>query len=98
MLFFGQQGHRVIAHDRRGHGRSTQTWDGNDMETYAYDLAQLTKKLDLCEAIHVGHSTGGGERHGWNIAKRNEKGLLNPDYCVVAMIDHDGMKAGQDLL
>jgi non-heme chloroperoxidase len=70
MLFFGQQGYRVIAHDRRGHGRSTQTWDGNDMDTYADDLAALTEKLDLQKAIHVGHSTGGGEvaryigRHG----------------------------------
>ena len=70
MLFFGQHGYRVIAHDRRGHGRSTQTWDGNDMDTYADDLAQLTEKLDLNNAIHVGHSTGGGEvaryigRHG----------------------------------
>jgi non-heme chloroperoxidase len=61
MLFFGQHGYRVIAHDRRGHGRSTQTWDGNDMDTYAEDLATLTEKLDLKNAIHVGHSTGGGE-------------------------------------
>ena len=70
MLYFGQRGYRVIAHDRRGHGRSSQTWDGNDMDTYADDLAQLTEKLDLKNAIHVGHSTGGGEvaryigRHG----------------------------------
>lgn len=70
MMFFGQNGYRVIAHDRRGHGRSTQTWDGNDMDTYADDLATLTEKLDLKNAIHVGHSTGGGEvaryigRHG----------------------------------
>jgi non-heme chloroperoxidase len=70
MLFFGRQGFRVIAHDRRGHGRSSQTWDGNDMDTYADDLAELTEKLDLKDAIHVGHSTGGGEvaryigRHG----------------------------------
>jgi len=70
MLFFGQLGYRVIAHDRRGHGRSTQTWDGNDMDTYADDLAALTDKLDLKNAIHIGHSTGGGEvaryigRHG----------------------------------
>jgi non-heme chloroperoxidase len=70
MLFFGQRGYRVIAHDRRGHGRSTQTWDGNDMDTYADDLAALAEKLDLKNAIHVGHSTGGGEvaryigRHG----------------------------------
>ena len=61
MLFFGQRGYRVIAHDRRGHGRSTQTWDGNEMNTYADDLAALTEKLDLKNAIHVGHSTGGGE-------------------------------------
>ena len=70
MMYFGQGGYRVIAHDRRGHGRSTQTWDGNDMNTYADDLAELTEKLDLRNAIHVGHSTGGGEvaryigRHG----------------------------------
>jgi non-heme chloroperoxidase len=61
MLFFGQHGYRVIAADRRGHGRSEQTWDGNDMDTYADDLAALTEKLDLKNAIHVGHSTGGGE-------------------------------------
>jgi len=61
MLYFGQLGFRVIAHDRRGHGRSTQTWDGNEMDTYADDLAVLTEKLDLKNAIHVGHSTGGGE-------------------------------------
>src|ERR1700745_3330566 len=70
MLFFGQHGYRVIAHDRRGHGRSDQTWDGNDMNTYADDLAALFEKLDLKDAIMVGHSTGGGEvarylgRHG----------------------------------
>src|SRR5580700_11232826 len=70
MMYFGQRGYRVIAADRRGHGRSGQTWDGNDMNTYADDLAQLTDRLDLKKAIHVGHSTGGGEvaryigRHG----------------------------------
>ena len=70
MMFFGQRGFRVIAHDRRGHGRSSQTWDGNEMDTYADDLATLTDKLDLKNAIHIGHSTGGGEvaryvgRHG----------------------------------
>src|SRR5438309_2586960 len=69
-LLFGQHGYPVIAHDRRGHGRPTQTWDGNEMNTYADDLAALTEKLDLKNAIHVGHSTGGGEvaryigRHG----------------------------------
>ena len=70
MLFFGQQGYRVIALDRRGHGRSSQTGDGHDMDHYADDLAALTEHLDLKDAIHVGHSTGGGEvvhylaRHG----------------------------------
>jgi non-heme chloroperoxidase len=70
MMFFLGQGFRVIAHDRRGHGRSTQTDSGNDMDTYAADAAQLVEYLDLKDAIHVGHSTGGGEvvrylaRHG----------------------------------
>jgi non-heme chloroperoxidase len=61
LLFFFQHGYRVIAHDRRGHGRSTQTGDGHDMDHYAADLAALTEHLDLHDAIHVGHSTGGGE-------------------------------------
>jgi non-heme chloroperoxidase len=61
MLFFLNRGYRVIAHDRRGHGRSTQTGDGHDMDHYADDLAALTAHLDLKNAIHVGHSTGGGE-------------------------------------
>ena len=61
MMFFLQHGYRVIAHDRRGHGRSTQTDTGNDMDHYAADLAALTEHLDLRNAIHVGHSTGGGE-------------------------------------
>jgi non-heme chloroperoxidase len=61
MLFFLDQGFRVIAHDRRGHGRSSQTWSGNDMDTYAADVIALTDALDLKGAIHVGHSTGGGE-------------------------------------
>jgi non-heme chloroperoxidase len=61
MLFFLTQGYRVIAHDRRGHGRSTQTWTGNEMDTYAADVAELTDALNLNGAIHVGHSTGGGE-------------------------------------
>jgi non-heme chloroperoxidase len=70
MLFLGVHGYRCIAHDRRGHGRSSQPWDGNDMDTYADDLATLAETLDLKDAIHVGHSTGGGEvarylgRHG----------------------------------
>ena len=61
MFFLSQHGYRCIAHDRRGHGRSEQTWDGNDLDTYADDLAALVKQLDLKDAIHVGHSTGGGE-------------------------------------
>ena len=61
MLFFLEQGYRVIAHDRRGHGRSSQATNGNDMDTYAADVAALASRLDLREAIHVGHSTGGGE-------------------------------------
>ncbi|MGA5124852.1 alpha/beta fold hydrolase [Streptomyces pseudogriseolus] len=61
MLFFLQQGYRVIAHDRRGHGRSNQTSGGHEMDTYAADVAALTEALDLRDAVHIGHSTGGGE-------------------------------------
>ena len=61
MFFLASHGYRCIAHDRRGHGRSSQPWDGNDMDTYANDLAELVDELDLDDAIHVGHSTGGGE-------------------------------------
>jgi non-heme chloroperoxidase len=61
MLFFLERGYRVIAHDRRGHGRSTQTFTGNDMDTYAADVAALSEKLNLRDAVHIGHSTGGGE-------------------------------------
>src|SRR5512143_3276159 len=70
MLFFLKNGYRVIAHDRRGHGRSAQVADGHDMDHYADDLAAVTAHLDLHDAVHVGHSTGGGEvvryiaRHG----------------------------------
>ncbi|HFT8011236.1 MULTISPECIES: alpha/beta fold hydrolase [Burkholderia] len=79
MLFFVEHGYRVIAHDRRGHGRSTQTADGNDMNHYAADLAALTEALDIRNAVHIGHSTGGGEvaayvaRHGM---KRTSKIVL----------------------
>ena len=79
MLFFLDHGYRVIAHDRRGHGRSTQVADGHDMDHYADDLAAVIEHLDLTEAIHVGHSTGGGEvvrylaRHG---QKRAAKAVL----------------------
>jgi non-heme chloroperoxidase len=61
MMFFVNRGYRVVAHDRRGHGRSTQTDSGNDMDTYADDMKQIVAQLDLRNAIHVGHSTGGGE-------------------------------------
>lgn len=70
MLFLAEHGYRCIAHDRRGHGRSSQPWHGNEMDTYADDLAELVRQLDLRDAVHVGHSTGGGEvvryvgRHG----------------------------------
>ena len=70
MFFLADRGYRCIAHDRRGHGRSRQPWNGNDLDTYADDLAELVQALDLKDAIHVGHSTGGGEvaryigRHG----------------------------------
>ncbi len=79
MAFLAGHGYRTIAHDRRGHGRSSQPWHGNDMDTYADDLAELTKALDLKDAVHVGHSTGGGEvaryigRHG---TKRVAKAVL----------------------
>jgi len=79
MLFLASRGYRCIAHDRRGHGRSSQPWDGNDMDTYADDLAELVTTLALKDAIHVGHSTGGGEvaryigRHG---SKRVAKAVL----------------------
>ena len=85
MLFFLSHGYRVIAHDRRGHGRSTQTGNGNDMDTYAADVAALVKHLDLKNAIHVGHSTGGGEvaryvaRHGGDrVAKAVLIGAVTP--------------------
>jgi non-heme chloroperoxidase len=70
MFFLASNGYRCVAHDRRGHGRSSQPWNGNDMDTYADDLAELVETLDLRDAIHIGHSTGGGEvaryigRHG----------------------------------
>jgi len=79
MVFLGERSYRVVAHDRRSHGRSEQTWDGNDMDTYADDLAELIEHLDLRELTLVGHSTGGGEvaryigRHG---TRRVEKAVL----------------------
>jgi non-heme chloroperoxidase len=79
MIYLAARGYRCIAHDRRGHGRSSQPWDGNDMDTYADDLAELVVALELRDAIHIGHSTGGGEvaryigRHG---TKRVAKAVL----------------------
>ncbi len=85
MLFFLSQGYRVVAHDRRGHGRSSQTGTGNDMDTYAADVAQLAAHLDLRDAVHIGHSTGGGEvaryvaRHGkGRVAKAVVIGAVPP--------------------
>src|SRR5438309_7415698 len=84
MFFLAAQGYRCIAHDRRGHGRSSQPWDGNDLDTYADDLAALVKALNLRNAVHVGHSTGGGEvaryigRHGTErVATRYDKLAAN---------------------
>lgn len=79
MMFLATRGYRCIAHDRRGHGRSSQPWEGNEMNTYADDLAALMEKLDIKNAVHVGHSTGGGEvaryigRHG---TRRVSKAVL----------------------
>src|SRR5690242_18083138 len=103
LFLFASNGYRAVAHDRRGHGRSTQTWSGNDMDTYADDLAALVEALDLSNVIHIGHSTGGGEvahyigRHG---TKRVAKAVLvdavppgmvqsprNPDGVPLALFD-----------
>jgi non-heme chloroperoxidase len=85
LMFFLANGYRVIAHDRRGHGRSSQTFDGNEMDTYAADVAELAAHLDLRDAVHVGHSTGGGEvaryvaRHGkGRVAKAALIGAVPP--------------------
>jgi non-heme chloroperoxidase len=108
MFFLASHGYRTIAHDRRGHGRSSQPWDGNDMDTYADDLAALTEALDLKDAVHVGHSTGGGEvaryigRHGsGRVAKAVLIGAVtplmlkteaNPGGLPIAVFD--GIRAG----
>ncbi len=85
MFFLASRGYRCIAHDRRGHGRSSQPWQGNDLDTYADDLSELVQHLDLSNAIHVGHSTGGGEvaryigRHGTGrVAKAVLIGAIPP--------------------
>ena len=103
LYLFASNGYRAIAHDRRGHGRSTQTWTGNDMDTYADDLAALVSTLGLSNVIHIGHSTGGGEvahyigRHGTkNVAKAVlvdavPPGMVqspkNPDGMPLALFD-----------
>jgi non-heme chloroperoxidase len=91
MFFLSSNGYRTIAHDRRGHGRSSQPWNGNDMDTYADDLAELVQALDLRDAIHVGHSTGGGEvaryigRHGTGrVAKAVLIGAVPPTMLKTA--------------
>jgi non-heme chloroperoxidase len=101
LFFFASNGYRAIAHDRRGHGRSTQTRDGNNIDTYADDLAALTEKLDLRNAIHVGHSTGGGEvvrylaRHG---TKRVAKAVLIgaiPPFMLKTADNPEGVPIGE---
>ena len=108
MIFLASNGYRCVAHDRRGHGRSSQPWNGNDMDTYADDLAELVEALDLREAIHVGHSTGGGEvaryigRHGSSrVAKAVLIGAITPLMLKTAanpgglpMEVFDGIRAG----
>ena len=108
MVFLASHGFRTIAHDRRGHGRSSQPWNGNDMDSYADDLAELTGALDLKAAVHVGHSTGGGEvaryigRHGTGrLAKAVLIGAVPPQMLKTAsnpgglpMDVFDGIRAG----
>ena len=95
MMFFLERGYRVIAHDRRGHGRSTQTVTGNEMDTYAADVAELVEKLDLRNAVHIGHSTGGGEVARY--VARYGKGRVvaaSPDQRDPAGHDQIGKKSG----
>jgi non-heme chloroperoxidase len=108
MLFLASNGFRCVAHDRRGHGRSSQPWNGNEMDTYADDLAALVEALDLRKAVHVGHSTGGGEvaryigRHGTKrVAKAVLIGAVPPIMLKTAhnpgglpMETFDGIRAG----
>jgi non-heme chloroperoxidase len=97
MLFFLAQGYRVVAHDRRGHGRSTQVGDGHDMDHYADDLAAVTQHLDLRDAIHVGHSTGGGEvahyiaRHGEDRVSKAALISAVPPLMVQTEANPDGL-------
>jgi non-heme chloroperoxidase len=108
MLYLSSRGYRTIAHDRRGHGRSAQPWNGNDMDTYADDLAELIEKLDLKNVVLVGHSTGGGEvahyigRHGTSrVAKVALVGAVPPQMLKTAANPgglpievFDGIRAG----
>jgi non-heme chloroperoxidase len=108
MVFLASRGYRCIAHDRRGHGRSSQPWNGNEMDTYADDLAALVETLDVRDAVHVGHSTGGGEvaryigRHGTKrVAKAVLIGAVTPIMLKtasnpggLAMETFDGIRAG----
>jgi non-heme chloroperoxidase len=100
MIFLGERGFRVIAHDRRGHGRSSQPWHGNDMDTYADDLAELIEALDLRDVVLVGHSTGGGEvaryigRHGTaRVAKAVLLGAVAP-LMLKTEANPDGLPIG----
>src|ERR1700754_2058417 len=97
MLFFLRQGYRVIAHDRRGHGRSSQVADGHDMDHYADDLLAVVEHLDLHDAVHVGHSTGGGEvvrylaRHGESRAAKAAIIAAVPPLMVKTATNHGGL-------
>ena len=91
LLFFRGKGFRVIAHDRRGHGRSAQPDTGNDMDTYAADVAELARALDLRDAIHVGHSTGGGEVARY--VARAEPGRVSKAITISAIQVFDGFRA-----
>ena len=100
MLFFMQHGYRVVAHDRRGHGRSSQVADNHDMDHYADDLAAVVEHLDLHDAIHVGHSTGGGEvahylaRHGESRAVKAALISAVPPLMVKTDANPDGLTQG----
>ena len=93
MLFLGMRGHRVIAHDRRGHGRSGQTWDGNEMDTYADDVATLFNELDLHGAVFIGHSTGGGEVAHY--LGRHPVLILHGDADQIVPIDDSARKSAK---
>ncbi|WP_151761202.1 alpha/beta fold hydrolase [Acinetobacter seifertii] len=97
LLFFLKEGFRVVAHDRRGHGRSSQVWDGHDMDHYADDVAEVVKHLNIKNAIHIGHSTGGGEvayyiaRHGQNNVKKAVLVSAVPPLMVKTENNPDGL-------